>query len=104
MSAAFFCLAWTVICEAGVYRFVLRRREKILDLCLVNLFTNPLLNVSLARISPELFSYAVIVLEVLVVLVEWQIFRGLKLERPLYASLVLNASSLFLGMAAMALL
>lgn len=101
---AVYCLVWTVICEAVIYRFLLRRREKIFDLCLVNLFTNPLLNVSLARFVPEYYVYAVVTLEVLVVLVEWQFFRWLQLPRSLYLSLVLNASSLFLGLLAMELL
>lgn len=104
MIAAVYCLIWTVACEALVYRFALHRREKILDLCLLNICTNLLLNVVLMRFSPDYHPYAIAVLEGVVVLVEWRAFAWLKLERPLFLSLVLNAASLFLGIAARELL
>ena len=89
------CFVLTAAIELAVYRFALRRKGHYLDLCLINLVTNPAANALIIALGRGM--KAVLGVEVLVVLAEWAMLRGIHVRRPLFVSIVLNVSSWLSG-------
>ncbi|MEZ0226385.1 MAG: hypothetical protein ACAH83_17645 [Alphaproteobacteria bacterium] len=93
-------LTLTLIIELGVYRFVLRRREKYKELCLINLVTNPVANVlmSIADMhAPDFHIAALCCIEMAVMAAEWWLLKYAGVDQPLRVSIILNLSSWLIG-------
>lgn len=97
------CLVLTVILELAAWRFVLGRRENGVDICLMNLATNPAANVLMQTLLAAPLSLgdvpATVIVEALVIMAEWGMLNYMGAARPLRASIVLNFSSYAVGMA-----
>lgn len=89
------CFVLTAVLELVVYRFALRRKSNYIDLCLINLATNPAANALIISLGG--WTKVVLGVEVLVVLAEWAMLRGIHVRRPLFVSIVLNVSSWLSG-------
>ena len=97
-------LVLTAVIEAACGFIIgIRSRRGQLVILLANLITNPLLNCILILvsfyISPSLFYYCLVPLEIIVILAEGAIYRSILRPRmqPFLLSAVLNSCSLFLG-------
>ena len=110
LAAALLGLAWaaglTVVVECVTSVLLgMRSRCDLAIVALVNLATNPVLNVVMILAAPLLLKtgtwfVALAALEVAVVLVEWRVFAwafGARLEHPLAFALALNLASLGAG-------
>lgn len=101
-------LVLTVVLElVAAAALGIRRRHELLAVALVNLLTNPALNLALLALralgmdSPEWIAGSLTAGEILVVLVEWQLLQGLLRDRTslqvLQLSAILNLVSLLVG-------
>ena len=97
-------LALTVVIEAAcAFGLGVRSRNGQLIVLLANIITNPLLNCVLTAvsfyISPGVYYYFLVPLEIIVVIAEGAIYRGFLPgeNHPFRLSLILNACSYFLG-------
>lgn len=98
-------LLLTVIVEGGVaYLLGLRQRQQMLAFAMINVITNPVLNYVILVLSYLGFDVSfllIVALEVLVVIVEWQllgyVFHGPK-GRFLLTSVLANSLSFLVGL------
>ena len=100
-------LALTLIIELGVYRFILRRKDKYRDLCLINIVTNPVANAMMVVADmhvPDFHFAALPCVETLVMAAEWRMLKYVGVEQPFLVSVVLNLSSWLGGWILLALL
>ena len=105
VSGMLTALALTVVIEAALaFAFGVRTKYGQLVVLLTNVITNPLLNAVMTvvsfYISPTVYYWFLVPLELLVVFVEGRIYKStltLKMN-PYLFSLLLNAGSCLLGM------
>ncbi|MBQ1825383.1 MAG: hypothetical protein II113_02040 [Firmicutes bacterium] len=108
-------LALTIVVEGIAILIIKRKKEYLGYSVLVNLITNPVVNLIILIVnsiwgiwniwffSGDYISPYIIVLEIIVVLVEARCYRGMTgmaMKKALGLSLVLNALSFFVGIAA----
>jgi len=95
-------LGGTLLWEAATYRFLFFRKTRMIELCLVNLITNPIAQwvvyVAAEQANLTIKLGAILGVEIAVILAEWALFKALKFERPLLLSVVLNISSFIVGL------
>lgn len=104
LGRSLLALLLTLIIEAGVaYLLGFRTGRFLTALAAINVITNPALNyllLVLAYLGTDISLARVILLEILVVVIEWQllvyVFRSPK-GRFLLLSIVANAASFFIG-------
>lgn len=105
-------LALTLAIEVPLGAYLLRRKDSIIPLILINLLTNPALNAALMIIFALTQNYAIYL--TVVVLGEIAVFVGegllirflcdLPQKKSILISTVINAASLILGSAILALI
>ena len=97
------CLLCTIIVECGLAFIIkLRGKKNYINIVLVNILTNPLLNIILLYINIfigyKMRRFCIYPLEILVLLTEGFIYKKVTdFKRPYLISLILNLVSYLLG-------
>ena len=105
-------LLLTLAIEVPLGAFLIKRKESVITLILINVLTNPALNLALTLLFTLTQNYSVywialIIGEIAVFIGEGLLIRtlcGIRLKRSIIISTVINAASLILGSAISALI
>lgn len=111
MKSLLLALALTLAIEVPLGAIVLKRKDSVIPLCLINVLTNPALNALLLLIfsltqSNTVYFTALIIGELAVFIGEGLLLRplcDLSFKRAIILSTITNTASLFIGSAIMSL-
>ena len=111
MKNLLLALALTLAIEVPLGAILLKRKDSVIPLCLINVLTNPALNALLLLIftltqSNTVYFTALIIGELAVFIGEGLLLRplcDLSFKRAIILSTITNTASLFLGSAIMSL-